>query len=213
MPRVVVVPYTPALAEDFNQVSDQSVMTFPTAAARSSAIPTPVEGMHTYRADSDILEFWNGTAWVPVTYSDVTRAYFLLALNTNFGMPADGASRVPFDTKTTDAAGITTTGPSAGWTAPRNGRMHISWTTNMVITSGGPAKANCFSQLSWAGGSRRGGHLLATLGSGDTFASTGSYSLPVTTGTTYWVEAFMSAPGLGKQVFGQQVTWVEGFYL
>ena len=64
MPRVTVAPHTPALAADFNAVADQSLMTFPTAAARTAAIPTPTEGMHTYRTDANALEYWNGTAWV-----------------------------------------------------------------------------------------------------------------------------------------------------
>jgi hypothetical protein len=44
---------------------NQSVMTFATSAARATAIPTPTEGMVTYRNDVDILELYNGVAWVP----------------------------------------------------------------------------------------------------------------------------------------------------
>lgn len=53
----------------------QAVMYFATAAARSSAITSPEEGMVTYRADSDVLEFYNGTTWIGLT--DLTSAQTL----------------------------------------------------------------------------------------------------------------------------------------
>ena len=53
----------------------QAVMYFATAAARSSAITSPEEGMVTYRADGDILEFYNGTSWIGLT--DLTSAQTL----------------------------------------------------------------------------------------------------------------------------------------
>jgi hypothetical protein len=45
----------------------QAVMYFATAAARSSGITSPEEGMVTYRADGDVLEFYNGTTWIGLT--------------------------------------------------------------------------------------------------------------------------------------------------
>lgn len=53
----------------------QAVMYFATAAARSSAITSPEEGMVTYRADADVLEFYNGTSWIGLT--DLTSAQTL----------------------------------------------------------------------------------------------------------------------------------------
>lgn len=53
----------------------QAVMYFATAAARSSAITSPEEGMVTYRADADVLEFYNGTTWIGLT--DLTSAQTL----------------------------------------------------------------------------------------------------------------------------------------
>jgi hypothetical protein len=51
-------------AQDVNDyLMDQSVMTFASSAARSSAIPTPTEGMTSYRSDADIVEVYNGSAW------------------------------------------------------------------------------------------------------------------------------------------------------
>lgn len=44
----------------------QAVMVFATAAARSSAITAPSEGMVTYLSDSNSLWYYSGTAWVQI---------------------------------------------------------------------------------------------------------------------------------------------------
>jgi hypothetical protein len=60
-------------AQDVNDyLMDQSVMNFANSAARSSAIPTPTDGMVTYRQDIDAMEAYNGTAWFPVNRSVVS---------------------------------------------------------------------------------------------------------------------------------------------
>lgn len=48
---------------------NQSVMVFATSTARSAALTAPTEGMVTYLADTNVLEFYTGSAWslvVPV---------------------------------------------------------------------------------------------------------------------------------------------------
>ena len=47
-------------------------MYFADAAARTAAIPTPTEGITTYRGDVDALEVYNGAAYVPVNRSVVS---------------------------------------------------------------------------------------------------------------------------------------------
>jgi hypothetical protein len=54
-------------ASDVNGfLMDQSVMVFDDSTARGSAIPTPTEGMVTYRKDTKLVEAFNGTAFTPV---------------------------------------------------------------------------------------------------------------------------------------------------
>ena len=54
-------------ASDVNSfLMDQSVMVFDDSAARGSAIPTPTEGMVTYRKDEDLVEVFNGSAFGPI---------------------------------------------------------------------------------------------------------------------------------------------------
>ena len=45
---------------------EQAVMVFATATARSTALPSPSEGMVTYRLDGNIIEYYDGSAWVTV---------------------------------------------------------------------------------------------------------------------------------------------------
>lgn len=53
-------------ASDVNTyLMEQSVMVFGGTAARSSAIPTPSEGMFAVTTDNDELDYYDGSAWVP----------------------------------------------------------------------------------------------------------------------------------------------------
>lgn len=49
-----------------NYLQDQAVMNFGGTAARSSAIPSPSDGMVTYNQTNDQIEAYNGTAWIGV---------------------------------------------------------------------------------------------------------------------------------------------------
>lgn len=42
---------------------DQSVMVFASSAARSSALPSPTEGMVSYLKDTDSTEYYSGASW------------------------------------------------------------------------------------------------------------------------------------------------------
>jgi hypothetical protein len=42
---------------------NQSVIVFSSSAARGSAITAPIEGMVTYLEDTNVYQFWNGSAW------------------------------------------------------------------------------------------------------------------------------------------------------
>lgn len=47
-----------------NYLMDQTVMVFGGTAARTAALPTPSEGMVSVTTDDDILDYYNGSAWV-----------------------------------------------------------------------------------------------------------------------------------------------------
>ena len=63
-------------ASDVNSfLMDQSVMVFDDSAARTTAIPTPSEGMVTYLKDSDALEKYT-TTWEPVNTFGIKQVVF-----------------------------------------------------------------------------------------------------------------------------------------
>jgi hypothetical protein len=70
VPRKVFVAGEILTAADVNaNLADQAVMVFDNVAARTAAIPSPIEGMVTYLKDSDGLFSYSGTAWVPAANS------------------------------------------------------------------------------------------------------------------------------------------------
>ena len=48
-----------------NYLQDQTVMVFGGTAARSAAIATPTEGMFAVTTDTDEVDYYDGSAWVP----------------------------------------------------------------------------------------------------------------------------------------------------
>lgn len=86
MPRKNFLNGYPLPASDINTyLMDQSVMTFASATARTSAIATPTEGMLTWLEDSNKFSYYSGSAWtdlVPAqaqTVSDKTANYSIVA--------------------------------------------------------------------------------------------------------------------------------------
>jgi len=83
VPRKVFVAGEILTAADVNtNLMDQAVMVFADAAARTTAIPSPTEGMVTYLSDSNTVEAYNGSAFVNVAsvgtsaYRFVSTVYF-----------------------------------------------------------------------------------------------------------------------------------------
>jgi hypothetical protein len=80
-------------AQDVNDyLMDQSVMTFASSAARSSAIPTPSEGMVSYQTDTDAIEAYDGTDWVTRVSTSVPFA--MAAGKSTFNMVAVASAAV-----------------------------------------------------------------------------------------------------------------------
>jgi hypothetical protein len=95
MPRKVFTAGEVLTAADVNSnLMDQAVMTFTNAAARTSAISAPVEGMMTYLADVDLFQFYNGTIWVNVNpgQSDKAAGYTLTSADRNTYIRSTGSA-------------------------------------------------------------------------------------------------------------------------
>ena len=66
-------------ASDVNgYLMEQSVMVFASAAARSSAIPSPSAGMVTYLTDTNQMQAYNGTAYASIAGGAGLQDIFLL---------------------------------------------------------------------------------------------------------------------------------------
>jgi hypothetical protein len=50
-----------------NYLMVQSIMVFASATARGTAITSPTEGMFCFLKDTDGVEYYTGSAWVPFT--------------------------------------------------------------------------------------------------------------------------------------------------
>lgn len=59
-------------AADTNGYLMQGVLVFASSAARSAAVTSPQEGQYSYLKDTDVLEFYNGTAWTSAPVGDIT---------------------------------------------------------------------------------------------------------------------------------------------
>lgn len=94
---------TPISTTDHNTyVRDQVVTQFASAAARSSAVTAPVEGMVCYLADNNRLEVYTGAAWVPLRVA--SRAPMCLASRSTTQSIANNGSTeyLSFDTEVVD---------------------------------------------------------------------------------------------------------------
>jgi hypothetical protein len=58
-----------------DNLMNQSVMVFSNSAARSAAITSPVEGMTTYLEDTNFIDTYSGTSWVPTVSNSQWDSY------------------------------------------------------------------------------------------------------------------------------------------
>jgi hypothetical protein len=91
----------------------QSVMVFATAAARTTALPSPSEGMITYRSDDNVIEYYDGAAWQPILDQDVIAAKGDLIVGTG----DDTVSRLAVGSNTQVLTADSTTATGLKWAA------------------------------------------------------------------------------------------------
>jgi hypothetical protein len=113
------------LAQDVNDLlMDQTIMNFASSAARSSAIPTPTEGMFTVTTDNDQLDYYNGSAFVsalPIgAWTTYTPTLFGLSLGNGTATFAYAQIGKTVHVRGRIANGTTTssTGANKGFTLP-----------------------------------------------------------------------------------------------
>jgi hypothetical protein len=91
VPRKIFVAGEILTAADLqSNAVDQSVMVFNDATARTTAIPSPIEGMVTYLKSPKSVERYNGTAWVS-GISGFTASATITATDASWPVPALGS--------------------------------------------------------------------------------------------------------------------------
>ena len=118
------------IAQDVNDfLMDQTVMNFASSAARSSAIPTPTQGMVSYQKDTDAIEAYDGSNWVTRVSISVPFATNQGTVNIVFAVAGTQSVSVTF------AAGRFTQAPLVQIT-PNAANAQVTATSASVTTSG-----------------------------------------------------------------------------
>lgn len=136
--RKVFAPATVLTAADVNNfLMDQAVMVFADSAARGSAIPTPTEGMVTYLEDTNLLEVFTGTSFVPVAEEADLTTLIPKSTVTTAGdlIVADGAGSVTrLGIGAADTV-LTSDGTTATWEEAGGGGMELLATSSLTGSS------------------------------------------------------------------------------
>jgi hypothetical protein len=99
-------------------LASQVVMVFADAAARTTAITSPQEGMIAYLKDTNATQYYSGSAWVSIGGSPLTTKGDVYTYSTTDARLAVGANGTILTADSAEATGLkwTTPAPSSGWT-------------------------------------------------------------------------------------------------
>jgi hypothetical protein len=110
-------------------LASQVVMVFASAAARTSAIASPQEGMISYLKDTDVIQAYSGSAWVTKSGSSpLTTKGDVYTYSTTDARLAVGANDTVLTADSSTATGLK-------WAAPAAGGMTLISTTTLTGAS------------------------------------------------------------------------------
>lgn len=123
-------------------LASQVVMVFASSAARASAITSPQEGMITYLKDTDVTQYYSGSAYVTIggSASPLTTKGDLYGFTTTNARVAVGTNGQVLSADSTEATGVKWTTPAStslpAFSASANTTQSISTNTSTKITFG-----------------------------------------------------------------------------
>lgn len=142
-----------------NYLMNQTVMVFATASARAADIPSPTEGMVTYREDANVLEVYNGSAWTDINDNTaaIPKSIIDAAGDLIVGSAADTPTRLAVGTS---GQLLTSDGTTVSWQNPPSSSGYSNFVTftssgSWTVPSG---VSKCAVWVIGGGGGGRGGN-------------------------------------------------------
>lgn len=182
-------------------LASQVVMVFASAAARTSAITSPQEGMISYLKDTNSTEYYSGSAWVAIGGSTALPAFSAYKLTTSQTVTSAVWTKVTFNTEEFDTA---SNFASDRFTPTTAGYYQV----NATIGANAGSAGDTYFAFYKNGSAYKIISLTGTL----QYTQFNGSTLVYCNGSTDYIEVYVNKTGSGtvSVIAGQADTWFNG---